>query len=644
MMQFMSSLFEAGISNAVVACGFAMITAVLTWKSKWPAWTHALWVLVLLKLLTPPLFWIGTSIPSPAITSDSETSITVVESYEALGSSTGSVVVLSESSVNSAVPEVARPQAITWFGLFGIMWAVGTVCFAVRAGWHVLASLRWLRCASPASDRIHQLTAGLCNEIQLRHPPQVLVVPNVITPSVCWLGSRSVLVLPEKLIAELSSEELRTILMHELVHLRRGDGWVRLIEIVTSCVFWWHPVLPWARRRIHEAAEEACDAWETSVLPTSTEAYASAMLKTVDFLADESSVTRMPLATGMGDVHSLVKRMQKISRANTPATLSWRRWAAVITIAVCLLPLGLLTAEKLQAQEASRPAQPQAADQATPSVDPKLVDQNGVEAALRQKLSGKVSFQATDIPLEDVAKQLSTMCDVPIIVDRRALEEIGLTPDFPVSVSLSDVSLGSMLGIVLREVDLTYMIKDEVIQITTLEAAEGNLTNRVFSIPATMKDKPNEIIKALTATITPDFWEQLGGPGTVTPVGGKLAVSATEQVHELVGEFLAKLSGTQEMTVSIQDGTAILRATESTGFKYVQAVASAVRKAGANKLSLQLSEAGAPATGNANPTIRVSIENDHAEVGASKDASYEYVKQVLEHLQKAGIQKISLHN
>jgi hypothetical protein len=62
------------------------------------------------------------------------------------------------------------------------------------------------------------------------------------------------------------------------------------------------------------------------------------------------------------------------------------------------------------------------------------------------------------------------------------LEEIGLSADQPVSITLKNVTLRSFLRLMLRELDLTYMIKDEVMQITTIEAAEQNLVNKVYPV------------------------------------------------------------------------------------------------------------------------------------------------------------------
>ena len=51
-----------------------------------------------------------------------------------------------------------------------------------------------------------------------------------------------------------------TILAHELVHIRRGDYLVRLLELAATTVFWWHPVVWYASWcSLRELEEQCCD-------------------------------------------------------------------------------------------------------------------------------------------------------------------------------------------------------------------------------------------------------------------------------------------------------------------------------------------------------------------------------------------------
>ena len=67
-------------------------------------------------------------------------------------------------------------------------------------------------------------------------------------------------------------------------------------------------------------------------------------------------------------------------------------------------------------------------------------------------------------------------------IDQRAVEDSGLTIDVPVAKTLKDISLRSALKLILRDLGLTYLIEDEVLQITTPEEAETRLITVVYPV------------------------------------------------------------------------------------------------------------------------------------------------------------------
>ena len=66
----MDTLLHAGLSNALMAAVLALPAAAVARLGRRPALAHALWLLVLLKLITPPLIpipilWPGGEPDSP---------------------------------------------------------------------------------------------------------------------------------------------------------------------------------------------------------------------------------------------------------------------------------------------------------------------------------------------------------------------------------------------------------------------------------------------------------------------------------------------------------------------------------------------------------------------------------------------------
>ena len=171
---------------------------------------------------------------------------------------------------------------------------------------------------------------------------------------------------------------------------------------------------------------------------------------------------------------------------------------------------------------------------------------------IQDALKKTVTVDFVDTPLKDAVATLSERTDVPMIIDIRALEEIGLADDQPCGLRISNVRMRSLLRLLLHEMDLTYLIKDEVLHITTIEAAEQNLVNRIYFLEATgfpIGDFES-VIGVIQTVIVPDTWEALGGPSTMSPATGgagnrpAVLVSTTSDVHEQISALLSSLRRT----------------------------------------------------------------------------------------------------
>ena len=167
---------------------------------------------------------------------------------------------------------------------------------------------------------------------------------------------------------------------------------------------------------------------------------------------------------------------------------------------------------------------------------------------IRTELGNKTTISFIEVPLSDAVSKLSETHEIPILIDARALEEIGLSSDETVNLSVKNISLRSALRLLLNGKQLTYMIRDEVLVITTAESAEQNLSLRVFPISPTLVGSEEEIIRAVQATVVPDIWQSLGGPASIVRVNNTLVVSATEQVLEEVDSLLKMLAAAVKET------------------------------------------------------------------------------------------------
>ena len=79
-------------------------------------------------------------------------------------------------------------------------------------------------------------------------------------PMVLSAGFRPQLLLPMELFKRLETTAQSSLLAHELAHIRRKDHLVRLLELLGTTLFWWHPVVWWACWELQNLEDLCCDA------------------------------------------------------------------------------------------------------------------------------------------------------------------------------------------------------------------------------------------------------------------------------------------------------------------------------------------------------------------------------------------------
>jgi beta-lactamase regulating signal transducer with metallopeptidase domain len=134
-------------------------------------------------------------------------------------------------------------------------------------------------------------------------------------------------IIPEWAMRELTSEDLKAVLLHELAHLQRWDDWTNLAQKVLKALFFFHPAVWWIERRLTLEREMACD----DMVLAHTEnphAYASSLLS----FAERVSGTRGLALTQavVGRVRQISLRITQILNVDRPK--STRVWKPIIAL------------------------------------------------------------------------------------------------------------------------------------------------------------------------------------------------------------------------------------------------------------------------------------------------------------------------
>ena len=138
----------------------------------------------------------------------------------------------------------------------------------------------------------------------------VKLTTNSMSPAVCGLFRPAILI-PQSLAENFSDEQLRAVLLHELIHLRRGDVWVNFLQALLQIFYWWHPLVWLANARIRRVREEAVDDAVMLALRDEAEAYAPTLLE-VAKLALNRPLASLGLVGIMESRHALRQRIERL--------------------------------------------------------------------------------------------------------------------------------------------------------------------------------------------------------------------------------------------------------------------------------------------------------------------------------------------
>ena len=95
------------------------------------------------------------------------------------------------------------------------------------------------------------------------------------------------------------------------------------------------------------------------------------------------------------------------------------------------------------------------------------------EATIRAALDETTSVDFVEMPLKDVVKFFADKHNIPIILDIGKLEEASISADTPVTKTVRSIKLRSALNLLLRDLELAYVVENGVLMITSKEEAQS---------------------------------------------------------------------------------------------------------------------------------------------------------------------------
>lgn len=159
---------------------------------------------------------------------------------------------LAEFASATARPDLDVTLCLTW--LSGIV--VMTIS-AARRGCADRAA--WLEDARTAPRDVQERVLMLGQRLGLSSVPRIVVRAGASGAAVVGV-LRPVVVLSESIAAQPDGRRFEHVVLHELAHIARRDGWAALAWTVARIAFWFHPAVHWTAAHAATLREIACDA------------------------------------------------------------------------------------------------------------------------------------------------------------------------------------------------------------------------------------------------------------------------------------------------------------------------------------------------------------------------------------------------
>jgi beta-lactamase regulating signal transducer with metallopeptidase domain len=208
------------------------------------------------------------------------------------------------------------------------LWLAGVLVCSIRlvlASVHTVALRR--QCTlehGPVTGLVSKLAArmGVCRSVSIR------IGPVAMSPATFGFF-RPVILLSAATVLGIAPQQLEAVLAHELAHIRRHDYLVNVLQMLVETLFFYHPAVWWASRRIRIERELCCDDVAVQACGDAV-GYAQALTSVARLQIAPSSVA---LGSAGGPLLMRVQRLLGVASVGRPVPPLWVALASVAVIA-----------------------------------------------------------------------------------------------------------------------------------------------------------------------------------------------------------------------------------------------------------------------------------------------------------------------
>ena len=186
-----------------------------------------------------------------------------------------------------------------------LLWLAGVIIYAIKlsGGLFWAANLRQLT-ANVCNPKLDDLVNALTSRLSIKRKIQICESSLINIPmTIGWIYP--LILIPPGSLLGLTGYQLQTIIAHELIHIKRYDFLINVLQSVAEILLFYHPAVFWTSRKIREEREYICDDLTVALCKDST-GYARALTKIARF---QRQAEQLAVAATDGELKDRIYRL-----------------------------------------------------------------------------------------------------------------------------------------------------------------------------------------------------------------------------------------------------------------------------------------------------------------------------------------------
>jgi Exopolysaccharide biosynthesis protein related to N-acetylglucosamine-1-phosphodiester alpha-N-acetylglucosaminidase len=271
------SIFKLALYTSFISSLFVVFILMIKFilKNRFGVkWHYYIWFLVIIKLLMPYSVQSPTSIFNliniPPVNVEQDYNLTnkaIEKTAPAPDSASDTAVYLGIDAPSDSYSGnygfsnnvILSGSALYWC-IVSLAWLTGMLIILLLA---IVRTLRYSRMAKVQPDcvdsNILTILADCKNTLGIKYNVRLVYSVNVTTPTLFHI-IHPIILLPYGIVKRLSNNEIRFIILHELIHLKRKDTKISFILTLINIIHWFNPVIHYGLSHMRQDSEFLCDA------------------------------------------------------------------------------------------------------------------------------------------------------------------------------------------------------------------------------------------------------------------------------------------------------------------------------------------------------------------------------------------------